>query len=276
MQPEFVELLFIRPPAPAPRFVEPEEDHATRTDELLQHERVLLAAALGHVVLVDREHFRGRLAAIALRIPEERLQSAPDLLGFGRIGAEPEERMRATRRGEQWLVRLGDGGVLGRGPRGRAVVGDNRQCLGQRRVGECRRAEVFARHEQDSAALHFHEVRQILHGPRRAGQGLRVEVAEDDHVVFEELIAGGEVRQGALVGLGPAARCPQEYRLDLDRLVPGHAFGLALHQHFGVAEVVARIAFHEQHAGALGFDHGDAPLDAIVGGIGFARDRRHF
>ena len=276
MQPEFVELLFIRPPTPAPRFVEPEKDRAARADELLQHERMLLAAALGHVVLVNREHFRGRLAAIALRIPEERLKPAPDLLGFGRIGAEPEERMRATRRGEQGLVRLGDGGIFGRGPRRSAVVGDDRQGLGQGRIGERGRAEVFARHKQDAAALHLHEVRQILHGPRRAGQGLRVEVAEDDYVVFEELIAGGEVGQGALVGLGPAARCTQEYRLDLDGLVPGHAFRFALHQHLGIAEVVARIAFHEQHAGALGLDHRDAPHDAIVGGIGFARDRRHF
>src|SRR6185312_2098564 len=91
LQPELVELLLVLAPAPPPGFVEADEEGTARADELLQNERmVVVASALGRAILVNREHLRGRLAPIALRVPVKRLEPRPDAFGFGGIGAESE------------------------------------------------------------------------------------------------------------------------------------------------------------------------------------------
>ena len=156
-------------------------------------------------------------ALVASSSPNRKIGLRPPL--DGQLGAE---------RGD----RVADGGrVAGLGQLDRQEQLQRRPLVGER-------VEALARDEQDAAPLLGDELGEVLH--LRDAQEARVGVADQDDVVVEQLVlGGGERRQGRAVLLAVLGVGREQDDAQVDRL-------LALQVVLQVAVLVARLAIDEE------------------------------
>ena len=250
-------------PPPSPGFVGGVKQHLARPHVLHRDDRQLapfVAGARG----VFGQDARARLQVGGLDHPVKRRELLPDLAAFGRRVAKLHGRG-----GQPQLGRLHDEPVGQRPPRlriaGAARVDRHQWGQGRAAVGGGHEA-ARAGHEHQGAPLAglADEVHQVLH--RGVAQQGRVEVAQDDHVVAEQLVAlDGKDAQGGVVLLGVLGVGVGQHRVERDRLVAA--------EHVAeVAELEVGIARRQQHAD-LPLAHVYRLPEAVVLGVQLAFQR---
>ncbi len=204
------------------------------------------------------QHERRGLLPRGLEVPEQLGQVRPDPGARHLVVAEPEDRARTALDGQ---ARPERGHRVAHGRRVPRVGELDRQELFERGPAVGERVELVARDEEHAAALLGDELGQVGHLGLR--QVARVGVADDHHVVLEEVVLRGrEGRQRVEVLVRILGVGRQQDDLQLDRL-------LALEEVLEVAELVPRLVVDEEDLELLLADV-DGPLEPVVGRVELA------